>query len=247
MAARRFDAAVSAFGRCVEQRPDNPDYICWMADAMAFHLEERAMQKAPRLFLLAPGKKMRDLYQKALALNPHHVAGRLGRAVMLRDLPAWAGGDVAAAEAILKEILLEHPRNLAASHFLGTLYIRKTGQYEKGITILQKAVALACQGDLQPVEKLRLARLYHALGKAFLENRNNPGKGISLFEKSLAIDPDSVVTLLDLSRACHLAGQATRAQGTVCRASRIIDERKYHYFDSQLQTAMNTLQATCSF
>ena len=204
-------------------------------------LGERAMKGASPLSMLSDGRKVKDLYSKAMELDPQNERARIGHAVILRDIPGWLGGSVKKAEQILREVLKDNPQNLSAKHFLGTLYIRKHKKYEEGIEILDEAIEMAKTLDLTQEDKYNLYRTNHAVGKAYLENLELPEKAIPYFKQSLEIEPLSPVTLLDLVDAYREIDKEDEAKEALRTAANVIQTNEYKRFKKDLAKAAKRL------
>ena len=230
----KYDEAENIFRYLVKEDPQNAEYTCWLAQTLAFTLGERAMRGASKMTLLPDGKTVRDLYLRAISLDPSSERARIGYAVILRDIPGIFGGDIIKAESILLSVIKDNPQSLSALHHLGTLYIRKHGEYERGLEYLKKAVAIGESASLSAEDQLQLAKTYHAIGKTYDENLKQPAAAIPYYEKSLHIQSDSVVTLLDLANAYRLDNQTAQAKAMVRKAAELIESRQYNKYRSDL-------------
>ncbi|MFB3789238.1 MAG: tetratricopeptide repeat protein [bacterium] len=230
----KYGEAENIFRYLVKEDPQNAEYTCWLAQSLAFTLGERAMRGASKMTLLPDGKTVRDLYVRAMSLDPTSERARIGYAVILRDIPGLFGGDVRKAESILLVVLKDNPKSLAALHHLGTLYIRKYGEYERGLEYLKKAVDIGEHETLSAEDHLQLAKTYHAIAKTYDENLKQPAAAIPYYEKSMQIQSDSVVTLLDLANAYRQDKQIAQAKEIVHKAAELIETRQYKKFRSDL-------------
>lgn len=230
----KYGEAEDVFRYLVKEDPRNAEYTCWLAQSLAFTLGEKAMRGASKMSLLPDGKTVRDLYTRAMSLDPTSARARVGYAVILRDIPGMFGGDVKQAESILLGVLKDNPKSLAALHHLGTLYIRKYGEIQRGLEYLKKAVDIGEHETLSAEDRLQLAKTYHAIGKTYDENLKQPAAAVPYFEKSMQIQSDSVVTLLDLAGAYRETDQIAMAKDTVRKAAEVIETRQYKKFRSDL-------------
>ena len=230
----KYTEAETCFKQCVEQEPDNSDYLCWLAQSSARILSERGKKGTPKLSMLGEGRKIYALYTKAIQADPSSERARVGYAVLLRDVPSWLGGDLKKAERMLREVQRDNPQNIFAAHHLGTLYIRKLKKYEEGIDYLKQVLRIADERELTTEEKLHLPNTYHAIGKTYLENLNDAEKAIPYLEKSLESHSNSVVTLLDLVTAYQKVDSINEARLSLRKAAKIVKARKYKYFNDQL-------------
>lgn len=232
--AKEFTQAETLFRQCMEQEPNNAEYICWLAQTLGQILGERAKKGASSLSLLPEGRKVNSLYDKAMELDPTNQRARIGHAVILRDIPGWLGGSVKKAEEILRGVLKDNPQNLSAMHFLGTLYIRKYKKYEEGIEYLQQAVDASEKKQLTSEEQYNLSNTYHAIGIAYLENLEKPDRAIPYFEKSLKIEPNSPLALLDAVEAYRETDRLDDAKTALRKAAEIIKKNDYERFNKNL-------------
>ncbi len=240
--SKDLSEAENVFRYCIEQEPQNAEYTCWLAQTLAFSLAERAKKGASSLSLLPDGRKVKNLYNKAMELDPTCERARIGQAVILRDIPGWLGGSVKKAEEIFLDVLKKNPKSLSGMHFLGTLYTKKLQEYEKGIDILLEAIALSKTMELTEEQKLKMARTYHAVGKTYLDNLNQAEKSISYFKQSLVFDPFSPVTFLDLVEACRETDNLTEAKENLHIVADIIHQNNYKRYNKDLAKAARQLK-----
>jgi tetratricopeptide (TPR) repeat protein len=224
---RRFSEAERYFRRCLKEVPTSAEYRCWLAQTISYILEEQALRGASKLSLLSEGQAIRTLYIEAMELNPRSWRARLGYAIILRDVPGWLGGDLDEAETILRGILQESPDNIFALHHLGTLYIRKRGEYQRGIKYLKHVLQVAEKKALDPEEKMRLPHTYHALGRTYYDHLEKPATAVHYLEKATSIDPFSPRTLIDLSKAYYTLARPDDAEETLRSAVEIAMDRGY--------------------
>lgn len=106
-------------------------------------------------------QKVRDINEALNSALEHHQAG-----------------DVRQAEAMYKEILKTHPKNIDAMHFLGILYYQ-LGNYNDAIEYLEQALRL------DPND----GSAWYNLGLAFKE-KGQPDDAITCYQKALELKPD---------------------------------------------------------
>lgn len=232
--AKDFAQAEGVFRHCLQRKPDSAEYTCWLAQTQGQILGERAMKGASSLSLLPDGRAVNTLYDKAMELDPKNQRARIGHAVILRDIPGWLGGSVKKAEEILRGVLADNPQNLSALHYLGTLYIRKYKKYDEGIGYLEQALETAQKIQPTPEERSNLSRTYHAIGMTYLDDLEKPDKAIPYLEKSLAIEPNSPVALLDAVEAYRSVERVDDAKTTLRKAAEIIKKNEYDRFNKEL-------------
>lgn len=230
----KFTLAEKYFRHCVEQGPGNADYLCWLAQSIAYELRNRIMKGASRFSLLSEGRQVRDLYNKAVELDPKNERALIGQAIMLRDVPRLFGGNVDKSERILNDIIKDNPKSILGHHFLGTFYIRVQKKYDLGIEYLKKAIEIAQSMELTAEEKFNHASSYHAIGKTLLENLNKSGEAVEYLEKSVEIDPDVILPWIDLSEALCQDNKLDKAKDALRKAVSNHTEHEYTYFKKDL-------------
>ncbi len=238
---QRFSAAEILFRKCVDQEPENVEYICWLAQSMSYVMAEQAMQGTSKIALMPIAKTVRDLYYKAIEIDPLSERARIGYAILMRDIPGWLGGDLDKAEKILHEMLKENSNNIFVLHHLGNLYIKKRDKYEKGLEYLKRVVQIKESQKLTSEEKMQIPRTYHAIGKTYLEHLENYEKAVQHFEKSLSLDKNSIVTMLDLTEAYRLNQQKQKAQELLRKAAEIVRSREYERFSDKISSTAKKL------
>jgi len=239
--ARNYKEAEPLFRQCVKWEPQNAEYLSWLAQTIAFLLADQAMKGASNLTLLPEARKVRELYQEAIDADPKNERARIGYAIILRDIPGLLGGSVKKAESILKGVIKDNPDNIFAYHHLGTLYIRKKNDCQKGLEYLKKVIAISQKKELTPEEKLRLGSTYHALGKTYLEELNDASQAIPYLEKAAQMDEDSVVAFLDLAEAYRIEKQIAKAKDCLLKAVKISAEHDYKRFDGDIKSSAKKL------
>jgi tetratricopeptide (TPR) repeat protein len=115
-------------------------------------------------------------------------------------------GELAQAEAICREILSKHPRDLEALNLLGMVKVR-SGQTDEEIELFEKAVAA------QP----RDARSIHNLGNA-LAQLNRLEEALECYDRALKIAPDFTGAQRFRSKVLYDLGRVDEAEGS-CRAT----------------------------
>lgn len=86
--------AYERFERAAELQPNNPDVQFWLASACFDHVDDVGMLS--QMSLASEGRKA---FEKAIAIDPGHVAARVGAAQFYLGAPGIAGGSVAKAKA----------------------------------------------------------------------------------------------------------------------------------------------------
>jgi tetratricopeptide (TPR) repeat protein len=93
-AATRRKEALERFEHVAELQPGNADYQFWLASASFDRIDDVGMLS--KVSLASDGRKA---FEKAIALDPGHVAARIGLAQYYLAAPGIAGGSVEKAKA----------------------------------------------------------------------------------------------------------------------------------------------------
>ncbi len=230
----KFEKAKQCFQHCLDQEPKNSEYMCWMAQTIAFQLGEKAKQGASKLTLIPKGRTIWDLYETAVEINPKSERARIGYAILLRDLPSLLGGDIEKSEKLLKSVIEDNPGNIFAFHHLGQLYIKKKDNPIQGIRYLKQVLEIEDKRELTEEEKKRISGSYNALGKAFIE-MGNIKVAINYLEQAVKRDPDNVVDMLALADAYVKLENKDEAKKTLRDAVAIIEQRNYKRFKDDVR------------
>lgn len=122
LAAGQGEQAIACFDVCIAANP--ADWQAWLNRGNA------------RMLLRQPDLALED-YLQASAINPHAASIKVNLAVLLKDL-----GELALADALLREVLAQAPDHADAWSNLGTVcYYR--ADYAQAIACQQQALALA--------------------------------------------------------------------------------------------------------
>lgn len=122
LAAGLGEQAIACFDACIAANP--ADWQAWLNRGNA------------RMMQCQPDQALED-YLQASAINPHAASIKVNLAVLLKDL-----GELALADALLREVLAQAPDHADAWSNLGTVcYYR--ADYAQAIACQQQALALA--------------------------------------------------------------------------------------------------------
>ena len=100
LAEKKRKEALEAFEKAAELQPRDADVQVWLANASFEHIDDVNMLS--KMSLASQGKKA---YEKAIALDPSNVGGRVGLAVFYLNAPSIAGGSVDKARQMGNELL----------------------------------------------------------------------------------------------------------------------------------------------
>lgn len=142
-------------------------------------------------------------WRRAAALAPRDARLRRELAVTLR-----LNQDLAAAQAVLEELVGEHPDAAGASYLLGDVLVARQ-QPEAAIPHLERALR----------QDPSLAHAHAVLGRAYaLVGRGQ--EAVPHLEKALAVDEDGSLHL-QLARAYRAAGRSADAERTLAQWERL--------------------------
>jgi tetratricopeptide (TPR) repeat protein len=238
---QEFYKAEPLFEECMKLEPRNADYRCWLAQCKAFIMADKAMKGDSKFSLIPLGKSIRELYKDALEVDPNCERAKIGYSTLLRDIPGWLGGSVSQAEEMLTGVLKENPTNIFALHNMGTLLVRKRKEYEKGLDYLEKAIEQEKARELNLEEQRKLSNTYNAIGKTYLEELDNPEKAQTYFERSYALFPKDIVTMLDLIEVYRETKQKEKAKDFLFKALDFAKTNEYQYFYNDIKRAAKKL------
>ena len=142
--------ALERFEHAADLAPGNADYQFWIASASFDHVDDVGM--LTKMSLAGDGRKA---FEKAIALDPGHVAARVGLAQFYLDAPGMAGGSVEKAKA-QGDALLALPGK--RGEFQGRMVLAGIAAHEQSWDEMSRQFTAAetAQGDgADPVGALR--------------------------------------------------------------------------------------------
>jgi len=188
--------ALERFKRAAELAPGNPDYQFWLASASFDRVDDVGMLS--KMSLASDGEKA---FEAAIALDPGHVAARVGLARFLLNAPGIAGGSVEKAKA-QGDALLALPER--RGEFQGRMVLAGIAAHEQNWAEMSKQFTAAetAQGDgADPLGALRS----HA---SWLSNRKkDPQAAMPVMERYVKAAPADDLTAL------FFDGEVKREQG----------------------------------
>jgi tetratricopeptide (TPR) repeat protein len=185
--------AVERFEHAAELKPNDPDYQYWLASASLDHVDDVGMLS--KMSLASGGRKA---LEKAIALDPGHVAARIGLAQFCLEAPGVAGGSVEKAKA-QGDALLALPGK--RGEFQGRMVLAGIAAHEKNWAEMSRqftAAETAPGEGADPVVALRS----HAFN--LLNGKKDAQAALPIIERYVKIAPADDLT------AWFLDGEAKR-------------------------------------
>ena len=180
----KYDDAADYFEEAVDTNENVAEYQNWYGNALGNIARDANMV---RQGMLAP--KMKNAWEKAVALNPQYIDPRQSLIQFYLEAPGFMGGSVDKAKEMAKEIMKVKP---AEGHRqLGNIYVR-----EKQIPEAEKEFIAMAKAD--PALTPGLANFY--------VNQKQFEKAFSLFEEALKKNPDDPLATYQYGRASAVSG-----------------------------------------
>ena len=182
------DTAIAAFEKAIAQNPGNADAHYYLANAYGSKAQQGGMFAGAKY-----GPRMKEEYDKAVALDPKHVDARFGLVMIYVSAPAPFGGS--------KEKALEQAKAIKAiDPLLG--HRAYASVYSK-----QKKPDLAKQEYLDAIREQPVSPKAHSFYGQYLANvEKDYGAAFTEFETALKVDPDYMPAFYHLGRTAGLAG-----------------------------------------
>ncbi len=181
LAQGRSQDAVQAIEQSTKLDPESAVCRFWLAEALVQRIGE-----VPAIFKLGIAGRMRVAYEKAVELDPGHLAARVAVARYHSEAPPIAGGDPARAERELDEIRLRDP---ALAHVARGLIHEQLGRLEPAA----EELAIAIRVDPESVAAWREAGLFYQRRQRWLDARQ-------AFSEVLAREPADPIALYETAR-----------------------------------------------
>ena len=145
-----------------------------------------------------------DCYQKAIQINPNHVAAHNNLGLVFYGL-----SECKKAIGCYEKAIQINPNYAGAHNNLGIVF-KELGEHQKAISSYQKAI------EIQP----NFADAHNNLGVAFNELRENQ-KAINCYEKAIEIQPDYAGAYLNLGNVLKELGEYQKAKSFYQKAIKI--------------------------
>lgn len=187
-----FGQALQCFTHAVETDPEFALAYAGLADT--YHLMERYEYLPEGLTALDARKKVRELADKALEMNPDIAQAHISKAVLLEYEWDWKGVE----REYLRALQLE-PANVQGLQWYATV-LSKFGRWDEAIRTVERAL------ELDPMS----STLRRSAGAIYLAS-GNTAKARTILETALAEDPDAPGARSYLSQVYALEGDFDRA------------------------------------
>lgn len=195
-AAKKRKEALERFERAAELEPGNADYQFWFATASFDRVDDVNMLS--KMSLASDGRKA---YEKAVAIDPNHVAARMGLAQFYVGAPSIAGGSIDKAREQGAGLLAVSGKR---GEFQGRMLLGGIEAREKNWAEMSRQLTLAetAGGDgADPAAAMRTHAYY------LLTRKNDPQAAAPIVERYLKIAPADDVT------AWYLDAEVKRQSG----------------------------------
>jgi len=183
--AAKREEAVALLEKAARAQPGNAEYLFWYATAAFERVDDVGMLS--KMSLASDGRKA---YEKAAALDPHHVGARVGLAQFYLGAPAIAGGsqEKAAAQG---QALLAIPGG--RGEFQGRMMLARVAAQQENWAEMtrQLTAAQSAKGDgADPLGAMRL------LAWNLLNGKKDPQSALPVVERYVAAAPADDLTAL---------------------------------------------------
>lgn len=182
------DAAVTALEKAVEQAPNSPEAHYFLGMAYGAKAQQSSMFSAASY-----ASKLKDQYEKAVALNPKYVEARLGLVEFYAVAPGLMGGDLDKATAHATELRKLDP--LVAHRAFGVIYTS-----EKKLDLAKKEFVSAVQ------EQPGSAKAHQYLGQYLVNTEKNFKGAFDEFDAALKIDATYMTAVFWIGRTAGTSG-----------------------------------------
>ena len=181
------DAAIAIFEKAIDQSPGSADAHYYLANAYGSKAQQGGMLAGAKY-----GPRMKEEYEKAVALDPKHVDARFGLVVVYASAPALFGGSKEKALEQAKEIKAVDP--LLGHRAYASVYS------------MQKKLDLAKQEYLDAIREQPTSPKAHSFYGQYLANvEKDYGAAFAEFEAALKIDLHYMPGFYHLGRTAALA------------------------------------------
>lgn len=188
LAKDHAEAAIKAFERAIAADGGVADYHYWLG--AAFGVEA---QRASRLRQASLGRRARDQFERALAIDPRHVAARQGLVQFYTLAPGFVGGSMAKAR--------EHARQvMAISPYHGRLSLGQVAERSKDDAGARREYEAAIAAAPDSAGGYIALGLLHQRAKRWDD-------AFAAYERLLARRPAETSVLYHVGRAAALSGR----------------------------------------
>lgn len=181
------DAAIAIFNQAIAQDPASADAHYYLANAYGSKAQQGGMLAYSKY-----GPRMKEEYEKAVALDPKQVDARFGLLMIYISAPALFGGSKEKALEQAKAIKVIDP--LLGHRAYASVYSK------------QKKPELAKQEYLDAIREQPASPKAHSFYGQYLGNvEEDHGAAFAEFEAALKIDPGYMPAFYHLGRTAALA------------------------------------------
>ena len=195
-AATKRKEALERFEHAAQLQPGNPDYQFWLASASFDRVDDVGMLS--KMSLAADGRKA---FETAIALDPGHVAARVGLAQFLANAPGIAGGSLEKAKAQGNALLALPGKR---GEFQGRMVLAGIAAREENWVEMSKQFTAAETAPGEGADPLGALRSHASL---LLNRKKDPQAAMPVMERYVRAAPADDLTAL------YFDGEVKRRQG----------------------------------
>jgi Tfp pilus assembly protein PilF len=184
----RAGDAIHAFERAIAAERSNPDYHYWLGTALGVEA-----QRASRFKQASLGRRARDEFERAVAIDPRHIGARQGLVQFYTLAPGIIGGSMSKARAQAGEIA-----KISAYH--GHLAHGMVAERSKDAAGAQRAYEAAVAASPDSAGGYLALGLLHQRGERWDD-------AFAAYERLLRARPDETTVLYHIGRAAALSGR----------------------------------------
>ena len=182
---KEYDDAVDYFEEAIEANNKVADYYSWLGDTYGTIARDANLFKQG---LLAP--KMKDAWEKAIALDPKNLNARFSLVEYYAQAPGFMGGSMDKAKEMARQIGGINPAQGHRS--MGNILVR-----EKKIDEAEK----------EYLEMVKSDQAYTLVLANFYVNQKQYDKAFSMFEDAVRKNPAEMGPMYQIGKTSALSGQ----------------------------------------
>lgn len=183
---KEFSDAADYFEEATEAKNgEKSEYYTWLGDSYGSLAQDASMI---RQGILAP--KMKNAWEKAIALDSKNVNARLSLISYYTQAPAFMGGSLEKAKEMAKQVTALSP--VQGHRSMGNLYMK-----EKNVAAAEKEYK----------EMVRLDPNQLPLLGNFYVNEKQHDKAFALFDEQLKKNPQDMLSTYQLGKTSAVSGQ----------------------------------------
>ena len=172
LAHKNYEAAVTSFKKAAKAEPNNENNYLWLGHAYSRRMSQVSnfMKKG----MLA--RKMKNAYQKAVAIAPNSIDARYSLAMYYINAPAIAGGSTAKAKAQAEEVIkLDKGKGydlLATIYQAKKEYAAAEAAYRKCLRFSDRQSKVYYKLGMLLQTQKKYVRAFQELGRAIQKDNN---------------------------------------------------------------------------